>query len=55
LVQYVDDCGIGAPTEAGIDEFVSELRQMGLTLTKEGSFSEFLGIKFDLMPTTPSK
>jgi transposase InsO family protein len=55
LVQYVDDCGIGAPTEAGIDEFVSELRQMGLTLTKEGSFSEFLGIKFDLMPDNTFK
>jgi transposase InsO family protein len=55
LVQYVDDCGIGAPTEAGIDEFVSQLRQLGLTLTKEGSFSEFLGIKFDLMPDNTFK
>ena len=47
LVQYVDDCGISAPDQARIDKFVSDLRQLNLELTQEGSFSEFLGIKFD--------
>ena len=47
LVQYVDDCGIGAPRMEIIDEFVTQLQIRGLQLTKEGSFAEFLGIKFD--------
>ncbi len=29
-----------------IDEFISSLETKGFTLTKEGTFSEFLGIKF---------
>jgi hypothetical protein len=48
LVQYVDDCGISAPTQADIDKFVLDLRNEGLLLTKEDSFSEFLGIKFEV-------
>lgn len=47
LVMYVDDCGIGAPNQEIIDEFVAALRAKGLELTQEGSFSEFLGIKFE--------
>jgi transposase InsO family protein len=47
LVQYVDDCGIGAPSMKIIDEFVSNLKKKGLKLTQEGSFTEFLGIKFE--------
>ena len=50
LVQYVDDCGIGAPSQEIIDKFVKGLRSKGLALTQEGSFSEFLGIKFDKKP-----
>ena len=46
VVQYVDDCGISAPTQERIDEFVKGLRAYGLELTQEGSFEEFLGIKF---------
>ena len=46
LVQYVDDCGIAAPRKEIIDEFVQQLLDKGFQLTKEGSFSEFLGIKF---------
>lgn len=49
LVQYVDDCGISAPTQARIDEFVKSLKDMGFELTQEGSFAEFLGIKFETM------
>ena len=46
VVQYVDDCGISAPTQERIDQFVRGLRDLGLELTQEGSFEEFLGIKF---------
>ena len=47
IVQYVDDCGISAPNQKIIDEFVSWLRKLGLELTQEGTFEEFLGIKFN--------
>ena len=46
VVQYVDDCGISAPTQERIDLFVEALRLYGLELTQEESFEEFLGIKF---------
>ena len=50
LVQYVDDMGISASNPQEIDQFVQDLRDMGLVLTKEESFSEFLGIKFEEQP-----
>ena len=50
LVQYVDDCGIGAPNQGIIDEFVAKLRAKGFELTQESSFAEFLGIKFEHRP-----
>ena len=46
VVLYVDDCGIAAPEQKYIDEFITALENKGFTLTWEGSFSEFLGIKF---------
>ena len=46
VVQYVDDCGISAPNQEIIDKFVGSLLDYGLELTQEGSFEEFLGIKF---------
>jgi len=46
IVLYVDDAGIAAPEAKYIDEFISSLETKGFTLTKEGTFSEFLGIKF---------
>jgi len=46
IVQYVDDCGISAPTQTRIDQFVQDLKELGFELTLEGSFHEFLGIKF---------
>jgi hypothetical protein len=46
IVQYVDDCGISAPTQERIDRFVEGLRELSFELTQEGSFEEFLGIKF---------
>jgi hypothetical protein len=47
IVLYVDDAGIAAPTIELIDEFIDGLKAKGFKLTKEGSFSEFLGIKFE--------
>ena len=41
------NCRISAPTQAWIDKFVQGLKGGGLELTLEGSFEEFLGIKFD--------
>jgi hypothetical protein len=46
IVLYVDDAGIAAPEAKYIDEFISSLETKGFTLTKEGTFSKFLGIKF---------
>jgi hypothetical protein len=47
IVLYVDDAGIAAPMVELIDAFVDGLKAKGFELTKEGSFSEFLGIKFE--------
>jgi hypothetical protein len=46
IVLYVDDDGIAAPEAKYIDEFITCLETKGFTLTKEGTFSEFLGIMF---------
>ena len=50
VVLYVDDAGIAAPTKAIVDKLISDLREQGLALTEEGSFTEFLGIKFSRLP-----
>jgi hypothetical protein len=50
VVLYVDDAGIGAKNPADIDRLIDDLRGLGFELKKEGSFSEFLGIKFDYRP-----
>ena len=47
IVVYVDDLGVAAPTSELIDELVNDLKSQGFALTREGSFSEFLGIKFN--------
>jgi hypothetical protein len=47
IVLYVDDSGITAPMIELINEFIDGLKAKGFELTKEGSFSEFLGIKFE--------
>jgi hypothetical protein len=47
VVVYVDDCGVGAKDPADIDKLVDELRGLGFELTREGDFSEFLGIKLE--------
>jgi hypothetical protein len=46
LVAYVDDLGVAAPSSEIIDKFISDLKARGFKLTHEGSFTEYLGIKF---------
>jgi hypothetical protein len=45
IVLYIDDAGIAAPEAKHINEFITSLETKGFTLTKEGTFSKFLGIK----------
>jgi hypothetical protein len=54
LVLYCDDCGIAAPTKGEVDELVDALIARGFELTREGSFSDFLGIKLTQDPITKS-
>ena len=46
IVLYVNDAGVCAKNEHDIDELIRRLTKHGFELTREGSFSEFLGIKF---------
>lgn len=46
VIIYVDDCGISARSSNLIDELIAQLRSKGFKLTKEGTFSEFLGIQY---------
>jgi hypothetical protein len=50
LCLYVDDVGIAAAKESTIDELIAQLRKLGFELTKENSFTEFLGIDFVKQP-----
>ena len=43
-ILYVDDVGLAFPTEDVLDEFLNELQDLGFEFTREGTFSEFLGI-----------
>ena len=47
LIVYVDDLGIATPDKAATDKLVQSLLDKGFELTREGSFSEFLGIKLE--------
>jgi hypothetical protein len=47
LIIYVDDLGVAAPNLEIIDKFIADLESRGFVLTHEGTFSKFLGIKFD--------
>ena len=46
VICYVDDLGIQAPNKKVVDNLIQQLRNMGFELTFEGSFSEYLGIKY---------
>jgi hypothetical protein len=47
LVIYVDDVGISAMYMKDVDSLIQRLEDQGFKLTREGTFSEFLGIKFE--------
>ena len=46
IVLYVNDAGVCTKNEHNINELICRLTKCGFELTCEGSFSEFLGIKF---------
>jgi hypothetical protein len=52
--EYVDDIGISAKQQEDIDEMVARLQKKGFELTREGTFSEFLGIKLEKNPDNGS-
>jgi Reverse transcriptase (RNA-dependent DNA polymerase) len=49
LVVYIDDAGIASPNPEAVNKLISNLEKRGFTLTREGSFSEFLGINFNTL------
>jgi len=46
LAVFADDAGIGSKRKEDADNLVQQLFDRGFELTSEGTFSEFLGIKF---------
>ena len=46
LVFFCDDTGVAAKSEDIIEDLVKTLRAKGFELTREATFSEFLGIKY---------
>ena len=46
VIQYVDDLGIAGPSMKCIDNLIDNLKKRGFELTKEGTFSEYLGIQY---------
>jgi hypothetical protein len=47
VISFVDDLGIQAPNQSIIDEFIKALEDKGFELTREGTFSEYLGIQYE--------
>ena len=47
MVTFVDDCGIAYLHEKDVETLITNLRNRGFTLTREGDFTSFLGIKFE--------
>ena len=46
VVLYVDDVGIAYAHESDLKTLLTKLEERGLQFTKEGTFTDFLGIKF---------
>lgn len=46
VVLYVDDVGIAYANQSDLDHLLTNLTKKGLEFTKEGTFTDFLGIKF---------
>ena len=47
MVTFVDDCGIAYLHEKNVETLITNLRNRGFALTREGDFTSFLGIKFE--------
>ena len=47
IIWYVDDLGIQPPSKTIINDLISSIESKGFELTREGTFSEYLGIKYD--------
>ena len=47
IILYCDDTGIAAKNEKIVNDLIQRLRDQGFELTQEGTFSEFLGIKYE--------
>jgi hypothetical protein len=47
IVLYVDDLGIAYSNLNNVEDFFANLANMGFEFTREGSFTNFLGIKFE--------
>ena len=46
VIVHVDDCGIAYKDEEIVNEFILQLKEKGLELTREESFEEYLGITY---------
>ena len=46
IVLYVDDLGIAYSDKKDLDKLFQDLTELGLEFTCEGTFTDFLGIKF---------
>ena len=46
VVLYVDDVGIAYATQKDLDDLLGNLTKSDLEFTREGTFTDFLGIKF---------
>ena len=46
VIFYVDDAGIAAKTKAIANNFIARMRDKGFEITPQGSFTEYLGIKY---------
>jgi hypothetical protein len=47
IVLYVDDLGIAYSNLNDVEDFLANLANMGFEFTREGSFTDFLGIKIE--------
>jgi hypothetical protein len=47
VISFVDDLGIQAPNKSIVDQFITALESKGFELTREGTFSEYLGIQYE--------
>ena len=50
VIFYVDDAGIAAKNPERVREFVHAMEDKGFDITPQGSFTEYLGIKYERRP-----